>query len=153
MAARFSRDHWDDAAGIVAQAESVRARVAPLAQEDAEAYEEVLAALRRPKAAEPEVRDRLLGDALSRAAEVPLRIVEAAADVAELGALLAKHGNPNLRGDATAASLLAAAAARAAANLVEINLGTTAEDERVERARRLVDACREAAEQALAAGS
>lgn len=153
MAARFSREHWEGAAGAIAQAETLRARAAPLARADAEAYENVLAALRMPKDLEPEVRDSLLGEAFSRAAEVPLQIAAAAADVADLGAVLAEEGNPNLRGDAVAAALLAEAAARAAANLVEINLGTTEGDERVERARALAEAAGNAARRALAAGS
>jgi formiminotetrahydrofolate cyclodeaminase len=152
MAARFAREHWDGAGGAVAQAEVLRARTAPLAQEDADAYEAVLTAMRMPLDLEPEVRNTLIGDTLSRAADVPLRIAEAAADVAELGATLAENGNPNLRGDAAAAALLSEAAARAAANLVEINLATTETDERIGRARELAQAARTAAERALAAG-
>jgi methenyltetrahydrofolate cyclohydrolase len=149
MAARFSREHWDGAGGAVAQAEALRVRAAPLAREDAEAYEAVLQAMRTPKDIEPEVRDTLIGETLSRAAEVPLRIAETAADVADLGAAVAENGNPNLRGDAAAAALLAEAATRVAANLVEINLATTEADERITRARRLATAARAAAERAV----
>jgi methenyltetrahydrofolate cyclohydrolase len=150
MVARISRKHWEGAAGAVAQAEVLRARAAPLADEDAEAYESVLAAMRMPKEVEPEVRNAVLGSALSRAADAPLRIAETAADVAELGALVAAEGKPNLRGDAAAAALLGEAAARVAANLVEINLATTQEDERVARARELVAAASAAAKRAVA---
>jgi methenyltetrahydrofolate cyclohydrolase len=152
MTARFARQHWDGAAGAVAQAEALRARAAPLAQEDAEAYEAVLTAMRMPRDLEAEVRNTLIGDTLSRAADAPLRIAETAADVAELGATLAEEGNPNLRGDAAAAAILSEAAARAAANLVEINLATTETDERIGRARELAQAARMAADRALAAG-
>ena len=38
MVARASKDHWDEAGGVVGQAETFRARVAPLAQADADAY-------------------------------------------------------------------------------------------------------------------
>ena len=152
MAARFARQHWDGAAGALAQAEALRARAAPLAQEDAEAYEAVLTAMRMPRDLEAEVRNTLIGDTLSRAADAPLRIAETAADVAELGATLAEEGNPNLRGDAAAAAILSEAAARAAANLVEINLATTETDERIGRARELARAARTAAERALSAG-
>jgi formiminotetrahydrofolate cyclodeaminase len=152
MAARFARQHWDGAGGALAQAEALRARAAPLAQEDAEAYEAVLTAMRMPRDLEAEVRNTLIGDTLSRAADAPLRIAETAADVAELGATLAEEGNPNLRGDAAAAAILSEAAARAAANLVEINLATTETDERIGRARELAHAARVAAERALAVG-
>lgn len=152
MVARFSRAQWDGATGAVAQAEALRKRLAPLAAEDADAYEAVLAALRMPKELEPEVRNALIGETLSRAADVPLRIAEAAADVAELGAMIAEHGNPNLRGDAAAAALLSEAAARVAANLVEINLATTEDDERIGRARQRVVTAAAAAKRATAAG-
>lgn len=152
MVARFSREHWEGAGGAVAQAEALRGRAAPLAQEDAEAYEAVLTAMRMPKELEPDVRNALIGDTLSRAADVPLRIAETAADVAELGATIAEEGNPNLRGDAAAAALLSEAAARVAANLVEINLSTTADDERIGHARELAAAATAAAKRATAAG-
>jgi methenyltetrahydrofolate cyclohydrolase len=143
MAARLSREHWEDAAGAVAQAEALRVRALPLADEDARAYESVLVALRRlPNELEPEARDAAIGQALSRAADVPLAIAETALDVGALAAELAERGNPNLRGDAATAVLLAEASVRATANLVEINLGTQEGDQRLERARELVEAVR-----------
>lgn len=147
MAARFARD-WDEAAGAVAQAETLRHRAAPLAGEDAVAYENVLTALRMPKELEPEVRNTLIGETLSRAADVPLEIAECAASVAELAAEIAVCGNPNLRGDAAAAAILASSAARVAANLVEINLSTVEGDDRVERARAIVKSAEAAAARA-----
>jgi methenyltetrahydrofolate cyclohydrolase len=151
MAARFAHD-WDGAAGAVAQAETLRHRAAPLAVEDAVAYENVLTAMRMPKDLEPEVRNTLIGETLSRAADAPLRIAETAADVAELSAEIAECGNPNLRGDAAAASILATSAARVAANLVEINLTTMEGDDRVERARAVVRSAERASRRALGDG-
>ena len=78
---------------------------------------------------------RRLRDASSAAAEPPLAIAEAAAEVAELGRTVAAEGRPALRGDALAGADLAAGAARAAARLVEINVPG---DPRVERARAAV---------------
>jgi formiminotetrahydrofolate cyclodeaminase len=148
MVGRFSHD-WDGAAGAVAQAETLRHRAAPLAVRDAEAFENVLTAMRMPKDLEPEVRNTLIGETLSRAADVPLEIAETAGDVAALAAEIAASGNQNLRGDAAASAALAAAAARVAANLVEINLSTVAGDERIERARTLVRLADRAAKRAL----
>jgi len=151
MSARFARRHWEDAAGAVAQAEALRHRAEPLAQLDAEAYEAVLA-VRRALTTLPETeRDAAMCRALSHAAAVPLAIAEVAADVADLAALVAEKGNPNVAGDAAAAAVLAEAAARAAATLVAVNLGTTGEDERITRAQRLVRAAEEAARRAVAA--
>jgi formiminotetrahydrofolate cyclodeaminase len=47
-----------------------------------------------------------------------------------------------VRGDAATAVLLAEAAVRATANFVEINLGMREDDERIERARELVEMSR-----------
>lgn len=148
MAARFAHD-WEGAAGAVAQAETLRHRAGPLAVEDAVAYENVLTAMRMPKELEAEVRNTLIGETLSRAADVPLAIAVTACDVADLAAEVAVSGNPNLRGDAAAAALLAAGAARVAANLVEINLGTVEGDARIARAREAVRCAASAAGRAL----
>jgi formiminotetrahydrofolate cyclodeaminase len=142
MTARFATEEWEDAPGAVAQAEALRARVLPLADEDAKAYESFLLARRMSEDFDPQVRNAAIGEALSRAADVPLAIAEAALDVASLAAELAEHGNPNLRGEAASAALLSEAAVRATANLVEINLGTREGDERIERARELVEMSR-----------
>ncbi|HYY34560.1 MAG TPA: cyclodeaminase/cyclohydrolase family protein [Gaiellaceae bacterium] len=142
MVARFSTEQWEEAPGAVAQAEALRARLLPLADEDARAYESVLVALRLPRELQPEARDAAIGEALSRAADVPLAIAETALDVSSLAAELAERGNPNLRGDAATAALLGEAAVRATANLVEINLSMRADDERIARARELVEMAR-----------
>jgi formiminotetrahydrofolate cyclodeaminase len=151
MAARFAHD-WEGAGGAVAQAETLRHRAAPLAVEDAIAYENVLTALRMPNELESEVRNTLIGETLSRAADIPLLIAQTAADVAELSSEIAVCGNPNLRGDATAAAILAASAARVAANLVEINLTTVEGDDRVELARAMVRSADQAARRAAGDG-
>jgi methenyltetrahydrofolate cyclohydrolase len=130
MAARVSGD-----LGAVAQAESIRERVAPLATADAEAYRQALSAMREPAGETGEQRDESIRRALVRAAEVPLQIAEAAGNAASLAASVAERGSQAVRGDAAAAALLAAAAARAAANLVAINLAAGAENELVARAR------------------
>jgi methenyltetrahydrofolate cyclohydrolase len=149
MSARLSVGHWEGAAAVVEQAGALRAQAAPLAPADARAYEEVLAALRLPKHLEPAVREAALNDALGRAADPPLEIARVGAEIAVLAADAAEHGNPNLRGDATAGALLAAAAVRAAANLVEINLASTPADERIQTAQKHVLAAADAADRAL----
>ena len=125
-AARLSPE-WPGAAEVLERAEALRALVAPLAQADADAYTAVLEAQRRKQD---------VPGALSRAADVPLAIAEAAAEVASLAALAAAEGNARLRGDALTAAELAAAGARSAAELVAINLAD-GDDDRVRRAREL----------------
>lgn len=141
--------NWAEAPGAVAQARAMRTRALDLAEEDAIAYGDVISAMRSTKDQPKERRDFELGQALSLAAETPLVIAEKAVDVAELAATAAENGNPNLRGDAAAGATLAAGAARAAANLVEINLSMKPDDPRVARARAAVTAADEAARRAL----
>jgi methenyltetrahydrofolate cyclohydrolase len=151
MVARASKEHWPEAGGAIGQAEAFRARVEPLIQADAEAYTEALTALRGRDQMEERYRDQKLQAALERAAEIPLRIAEAGSDLACLAALLVEQGNPEVRADAAAACVLAEGGARAAAKLVEVNLGATEDDSRVRHVRSLVAVAAEASERALAA--
>lgn len=151
MVARASKTHWPEAGGTIGQAETFRARVAPLAQADAEAYTEALSALRRRDELEERYRDQQLRAALERAAEIPIRIVEAGSDLACLAALLVENGNPEVRADAAAACVLAEGGARAAAKLVEINLGAMKDDPRVRHVQTLVEVAADASKRALAA--
>jgi methenyltetrahydrofolate cyclohydrolase len=148
MVARASGD-WPEAGSAVAQAERIRKRISPLAQRDAEAYEEALVSMTLPERVEPVVRDMAVGAALWRAAEVPMAIAEAGADAACLAVLVADRGIPARRADAVAAALLAEAATWAAACLVKVNLTITAEDERTEQARRLGETASSAAREAV----
>jgi len=130
MAARLSTRQLADAADLQARAERLAGVVAPLADADAQAYRAVIAARRRG------------GDvaaALSAAADVPLRVAEAGTEVAALAARLAA-GNPNTRGDALTAGLLAAAGTRASCALVRINLAAAAGDERLAQVAALLAA-------------
>ena len=147
MVARASTA-WPDATGVATQARALRTRLLALADEDAEAFGAVLAAMRELDGS-PEQRDFALGTALLRAAEVPLRIAESAADVAELAALTAAEGSPHLRADATAAAALAEASTRAAAHLVDINLVTVRGDAHSARAAELAGAAGAARARAL----
>src|SRR6266550_2053044 len=97
----------------------------PLAARVTASAAELLAAIARAsKASWPE------------AAGVP---AEAAADVTELAAHVAEYADPALRADAVAAGLVAAGCARAAAELVAVNLTVSASDDRVRRAEFLAE--------------
>lgn len=147
MVARASSD-WPDAGSAIAQADSLRKRVAPLAQRDAEVYEEALATMTLPERVEPVVRDMAVGAALTRAAEVPMAIAEAGADAACLAAAVADRGTASRRGDAVTAALLAEAGTRAAAALVSVNLLVQPGDERAKHAELLVETASQAAREA-----
>jgi formiminotetrahydrofolate cyclodeaminase len=145
MTARASRDCWSGAPGAIAQADALTARVAPLAQADADAYADAIVALHLDRdALDVSARDSLLASTLARAADVPLAIAEIAADVGLLAAEASEHCDPDTRPEALAACLLAEAAGRTAAHLVETNLATTKGDELLAAAheieRQLADA-------------
>ena len=127
LVARVSHD-WEDAPGIAAQAAALGDRALLLADDDHIAYAHAVEQLRAPE------RDATLGRALRRAAEVPTRIAETAADVATLAALAARDCAETVRADACAAALLAEAASAAAARLVQVNLATRPDDELSTRA-------------------
>jgi methenyltetrahydrofolate cyclohydrolase len=157
MVARSSRAVWDDAPGVAAQALTLQDRASALSHSDAEAWDEALAALRA--AAEPPTgevdhngpgRSFTLEQKLERAAAIPLEIAEIGADTALLAAHAGQHGDLAYRADASAAAALAAGGARAAAHLVEVNLGIRVGDERLARARSSETAATEAAERLLA---
>lgn len=148
-AARTSTAVWEDALGAAAQAEALRSRTSPLAQADADAYAAAVERLDEPRDPDPDRRDFQLGRALDAAAVVPMRIAAAAADIAVLAAEVAERGNPNLRPDATGAALLAEAAARTAAHLVEVNLAVGPDDPRVREANAHAETAAAAARRAL----
>jgi hypothetical protein len=87
---------------------------------------------------------------LRGAALVPLEIAGIGARVAAMAAQVAEAGNPNLRGDAVTGAVLAAASARSAACLVDINVGLGGLDPGL--SRRAAQAAADAADAGDAAG-
>ena len=153
MAARFSTGHLADADTLAARADGLRGEVASLARADAAAYGRVLDAYRTPRDDE-EARRRGIREALTEAADVPLSVAGIGAEVAELSARLAAEGNPNLRGDAVTAAVLAGAGTRAAVTLAEINVSAGGTDDgRLSRAARLRAAAVAAQEAVEGAGA
>ena len=151
-AAAASASDWDEAGGAIAQASALRRRSLDLGCANADAYvaaRTALAAAGRRGEGEA-TGDVELGALLTRAADMPLAIAEVGADAAALAALTAERTAPESRANAAGAALLAAAAARVAAHLVEINLSMSPDDARVGRARELVAQAGDAADRALA---
>jgi methenyltetrahydrofolate cyclohydrolase len=122
MAAQLSERQVPDSASLVTEAERLRRRSERLADEDAEAYRAVLAAHTAARSGATTKAHEKIAAALDGAARVPLEMASLAAETAVLGARLALEGNPRLRGDATTAVLLAEAAARSAAHLVQVDV-------------------------------
>jgi formiminotetrahydrofolate cyclodeaminase len=120
MAARFSATRFPGAGELADRADELRLMAAQLADMDARAYTAVLEAGRQP--GDDGQRRERTREALLGAAHVPLEIAGIGALVARLAVRVAEDGNPNLRGDAVTGALLAAASARSAACLVDINV-------------------------------
>jgi glutamate formiminotransferase/formiminotetrahydrofolate cyclodeaminase len=109
---------------LTEEAERLRLELRRLVDEDAAAYDAVMAAYQLPKGTGTEVKARqeAIDRALLTAAEVPLRTARAAARVAELARRAAQAGNQNAVADAGVAALLARAALTGARYNVEINV-------------------------------
>ncbi|WP_244299854.1 cyclodeaminase/cyclohydrolase family protein [Rubrobacter xylanophilus] len=131
MAARLSPEHLEEAGTLAREADQLREEVAPLAQADAEAFGRVLAAYRLPRGREG--REERIREALEEAAAVPLEMARVGTRVARIASRLVREGNPNLKGDAVAAVLLAEAGVRVAAELVRANEPEGEKARRVER--------------------
>jgi len=114
------------------RAAALQARALELADEDLGSYARVLEAERLP--ADDATRPERVRAALSAASDTPLAIAAVGCEVAELAAEVARGARVHVEGDAAAAALLAEAATRAAARLVELNLAGAPDDVRLRTA-------------------
>ncbi len=152
-AADRSREGWEGAAGARAQAQALRTRALRLLERGERAHAQAMETLARrgDEGAEREdVRDWRLGRAVREAAEPPLELAACALSVAELARVIASHAAGEVNADAAVAAQLAAAASRAGAHLVEINLVVGGNSELAVQARELAEAAAAAATQASA---
>jgi formiminotetrahydrofolate cyclodeaminase len=116
-----------------ARASGLRARAVELAETELSSYAPVLEAMRLPR--DDPSRSTRLQSALVEASRSPLAVAEAAAEVAELGVVVARDSSNEVSGDALTGTLLAEAACTAAATLVEINLARQPSASALEEAR------------------
>jgi glutamate formiminotransferase/formiminotetrahydrofolate cyclodeaminase len=108
------------ASAILAEADSLRADLRRLVDEDAAAYAKVSAAYRIPKS--DLSRGRQIDEALLGAARTPAEVARRAARLVALAEEIGAIGNPNARSDAVVAGLLSRAAAEGALENVRVNL-------------------------------
>jgi formiminotetrahydrofolate cyclodeaminase len=129
MTAGFAED-----GEAVARAATLRDELLAAADADRGAYAPVLEAIRLPR--EDPDRARRIDVALAAAADPPLRVAEAAAEVAALCAGVLPALRPAVREDAITGAILAETVVRCAARLVRANLsGQGAESERARLAQ------------------
>jgi glutamate formiminotransferase/formiminotetrahydrofolate cyclodeaminase len=119
------RDAWETMERAADKADGFAQRFLVLMEQDTLAYNEVVAALRLPKAREKQKTKRreAVQQATRKAASVPLETLRAVASLVEIIQTAVEMGNPNCITDAGTAAHLARAAAHAAAYNVQINLG------------------------------
>ena len=112
------------------RSKKTQARLEALIDEDAKAYEAVMAAMRLPKSTEEEKAARV--DAMQRAyrkaTEVPLETMERCIEALELAEAAVKKGNRGAVTDAAVAVLLAESAIRGASLNCSINLASIRDD-------------------------
>ncbi|TLZ84844.1 MAG: cyclodeaminase/cyclohydrolase family protein [Methanobacteriota archaeon] len=111
-------------AQLEARARNVQDRLEALIEEDARAYEAVMAARRLPKSTEAERASRVeaMQAAYRTATEVPIETMELCLEALELAETAAKKGNRGAVTDAAVAILLAEAATRGASLNARVNL-------------------------------
>src|SRR5215218_10605634 len=135
-AAARAANEWEAAAEAQSRGLALARSAVALGAINEQAYRGAVAALAGDAAAVTrEARDEVLGDMLDRAAEAPLALARTAADVAVLGAEVARHAPAQAAADAAAAAMIAAGVARAVTHLVEVNLATREDDPRLYQAR------------------
>lgn len=147
MVARFTggrekfRDAWERMEGIKQGSDELAERFLALVQEDTDAYQEVIAALRLPKETEDDqrIRREALQRAMRKASIVPLETLRASERLIQMAKDAVEQGNPNTLTDAAAAVHLAHGAATVAAYNVRINLSSITDDAFVEGCRREVE--------------
>jgi formiminotetrahydrofolate cyclodeaminase len=158
MVARFTagreelRNTWERMEGIKKGSDDLAGRFLSLVQEDTDAYQEVLAALRLPKETgeEKSSRREVLQKAMKKAASVPLETLRLSEELLQMAKEAVEQGNPSTVTDAGAAVHFAHAAAAAATYNVRINLGTIQDDAFVEGCEKEVEKILERMESLMA---
>jgi formiminotetrahydrofolate cyclodeaminase len=108
---------------IAARADALRAELTAAVAQDADAFEQVMAAFRLPKETEAEVvtRDQAVEAATLGAAQVPMQVAQKAVEILELVAQVVAEGNLNALSDGATGGALAKAALTGAGLNVRIN--------------------------------
>jgi glutamate formiminotransferase/formiminotetrahydrofolate cyclodeaminase len=122
---------WDELSLLAERAQGVKDRLARAVDEDTEAFNAVMAAMRMPKATADQqaARNAALESGYQHAATVPLQTARACLEALELSLVVAQKGNRNSASDAGVAALMARAGVEGAVLNVLINLGSVKDEE------------------------
>ena len=126
---------------IAGKAAALREKLTAAIDRDAEAYSEVMAAFKLPKATDQEkgLRSIEIQKAFKHAALVPLEVANHAVEVIDLAGRAVDSGNKNAVTDGLVAAMNARTAALAALYNVKINLGSIEDDEFVKKLTREIN--------------
>ncbi|HZE94419.1 MAG TPA: cyclodeaminase/cyclohydrolase family protein, partial [Gemmatimonadales bacterium] len=115
---------------ILAEAETLRAGLRRLVDEDAAAYGGVSRAYKIPK--DDPTRARAIDDALVAACRTPADVAQRAARVLLLAREIGTIGNKNASSDATVGQLLAQTAIKGAAENIKVNVAAMSDPTRAQ---------------------
>mgnify|MGYP003701988723 FL=1 len=126
---------------IAGKSTELREKLTAAIDRDAEAYSEVMAAFKLPKATDQEkgLRSLAVQKAFKHAALVPLEVANHAVEVIDLAGRAVASGNKNAVTDGVVAAMNARTAALAALYNVKINLGSIEDDEFVKKLTREIN--------------
>ena len=126
---------------IAGKSTELREKLTAAIDRDAEAYSEVMAAFKLPKATDQEkgLRSLEIQKAFKHAALVPLEVANHAVEVIDLVGRAVDSGNKNAVTDGLVAAMNARTAALAALYNVKINLGSIEDDEFVKKLTRKIN--------------
>jgi glutamate formiminotransferase/formiminotetrahydrofolate cyclodeaminase len=121
---------WADLAAMAERGQALKDRLARAVDEDTDAFNRVMEAMRLPKGTPEQQaeRSRAIEAANKAAADVPLQTARLCLEAIELADLAAKQGNRNSASDAGVAALASRAGVEGAALNVRINLAGIADE-------------------------
>jgi glutamate formiminotransferase/formiminotetrahydrofolate cyclodeaminase len=121
---------WAELAAIAERGQALKDRLLRAVDEDTEAFNAAMAAMRMPKGTPEEqaARDAALEAGYQQAARVPLATARLCLEAIDLAGLVAAKGNKNSASDAGVAALMGRAGVEGAVLNVLINLGSVKDD-------------------------
>ena len=122
--------HWEAVKPIAERGQKIKAKAMAAIDEDTEAFNEMMAAMKLPKKTDEEkaLREDAMQEATKKAIMVPFQTLELAVKAVELAAEIAAIGNSNALSDAGVAAITATAAAQSAFLNVKINMAGITDD-------------------------
>jgi glutamate formiminotransferase/formiminotetrahydrofolate cyclodeaminase len=121
---------WKELAGVAERAQEVKAALVRAVDEDTEAFNGVMAAMRLPKTTpeEQQARAKAVEEGYQQAARVPLETARLGLEAIELAGEVAHKGSVNSASDAGVAALVGRAGVEGAALNVLINLASVRDE-------------------------